>query len=247
MIETMAEPEVARTYSRIVVEIDDEPYRSLLRPRHIAELAADRKLFESLSEARAALPEIGRWQRDYDNRVVILLDLMFPDNQRSAEGGDFIREGIEFIRDLRRGALGVDPRTPIVVLSNAKNREAVASAEQAGANVFFEKTVDPESIKEQLGFYLGEEILERRVTCEVSEVDFGCWRVQIRLLSGERWILQRWIPMEVCPREARVAGSAFLWDTWRCFRDYQVQYLSRAGTIEDDDGREVKRLLHPDS
>jgi CheY-like chemotaxis protein len=224
---------------RLIVEIDDELRASFLRPRHLNELGAVHKGAESLDEARSALQEIGRRQKSKANSMVLLLDLMFPDDYN-------VEEGMQFIRDVRSGILGIHHLTPIIVLSNSKNPDVVNDAMLAGANDFFSKTENSSLVLKQLDFYLGGSIRESQDICEVSEVDLAEGRIRVRLRAANRWILERWVPINFCPPEVRVSGGAFYWETMRCFRDYSVQYISQAKLIEDDGGEAVERLLYPE-
>ncbi len=224
---------------RLVFEVDDELSASLLRTRHFEELGAMHEGVESLDEARSVLQDLATRQNMETSSLVILLDLMFPE--------DFtVDEGIKFIRDVRRGVLNIHPLTPIIVLSNAKHPDVVNAAFLAGANEFFSKTEKASLILGQVRFYLGEEIRESQAICEVGEVDFTAGRIRVRLRAENKWILERWVPVNFCPPEARVQGGAFYWETFRCFKDYSVQYVSKAEVIEDDGGEAVERLLNPE-
>jgi CheY-like chemotaxis protein len=234
----LAEAVMAPVEVRAVFEIDDELRASILRPRHLAELGATHETAESLEKARSALHAVGERQRRHLISLAILLDLMFPEDYS-------VEEAISFIREIRSGNLGVHPCTPIVVLSNAKSPDTMDAAFSAGANDFFSKTDDPQSILKQVGFYLGQEILEYRRICEVGEINLAAGKIRVRLRADERWILERWIPVSFCPPDVRVNGGAFYWDTLRCFRDYSVQYVSKATVIEDDGGKAVESLLNP--
>jgi len=223
----------------IVFEIDDELLASFLRPRHLEQLEASHQGVASLEKAREALPAVGERQRKAGLPVVLLLDLMFPEDYS-------VEAGIDFIRDVRNGNLGVDFRTPIVVLSNARSPEVTSKAFKAGANAFFAKTDDETNILKQLAFYLGKAVLEKRQSCEVAEVDYVMNEVRIRVRAGDRWILERLIPMDFCPPEARVHGAAFYWDTYRAFRNLEPKYIATTTAIEDDGGEALEKLLNPD-
>src|SRR4051794_31963771 len=90
---------------RLIFEIDDELSASFLRPRHLEELGAAHRGAESLEEARSALQGLGKKQNLRTSALIILLDLMFPDDYN-------VEEGIQLIRDVRRGALGIHSLTP---------------------------------------------------------------------------------------------------------------------------------------
>jgi CheY-like chemotaxis protein len=221
----------------VVVEIDDELERSILKSRHFEEIGAGHHPVANLEDARGVLNAIAPDQQAGAKSLVIVLDLMFQDTYE-------VDEGITFIKEVRRGNLGVHPLTPIVILSNVRNPPIMEAAFSAGANAFFSKSDTPQKIVDKLKFYLGQEQVESIHTCEVVDLDLGNGQVRVRLRAESKWILERWMPVDFCPPDARIIGGAFFWENTLLFQDYGIQYRLRARPIETEGS--VERLLDPE-
>lgn len=221
----------------VVVEIDDELERSILKSRHFEEIGAGHRPAANLEDARRILNAIAPHQRAGVKSLVIVLDLMFEETYE-------VDDGIAFIKEVRRGNLGVHPLTPIVILSNARNPPIMEAAFSAGANAFFSKSDTPQKIVDKLKFYLGQEQVESIHACEIVDLDLGHGKIHVRLRAKDKWILERWMPIDFCPPEARIIGGAFFWENAILFQDYGIQYRLRARPIEAEGS--VERLLDPE-
>jgi DNA-binding NarL/FixJ family response regulator len=221
----------------VVLEVDDELERSILKSRHFEEIGAWHEAASGLEDARSALHAMGPKQQAGTKNLVIVLDLMFRETYEA-------EEGMRFIKEVREGKLGVHPSTPIVVLSNARSPQIMGQAFAMGANHFFSKSDDPRLIVARLKFYLGGDSVESRHSCEVVDLDFSQGRVRIRLRAGEKWILERWMPIDFCPLDSRVVGGSFFWENVAFFQDYSTQYKVRSSVLGDRDA--VERLLDPE-
>ncbi|MES1243031.1 MAG: hypothetical protein ABUT39_15555 [Acidobacteriota bacterium] len=220
-----------------ILEIDDEPEESVLRTTQFAELPAEHKTAEDLQIAQHELKILGPLQRYGSKNVVILLDLMFPLDQNP-------RDGIAFIRSIRAGEREVDSRTPVIVHSNVANRNIINEALEAGANMFFKKTDDPGALLDAISFFLGKEKLTNRTAWEVVQLYRDRGKMRIRATARDRYILERLIDLDMCPLEARIEGGSFLAETYKKYRDYEVEVLIKTKTVDVDKEREeIARIL----
>ncbi|HEX4966597.1 MAG TPA: hypothetical protein VF173_37655 [Thermoanaerobaculia bacterium] len=224
--------------SATILEIDDEAEDSVLGTSQFKLLPAERRTAESLVDARYKFTILGPLQKFGSHNVVIVLDLMFPQEQNPSDG-------IAFIRDIRSGQLEIDYRTPIVVHSNVTNKNRIDEALAAGANEFFKKTDEPGELLDSISFFLGKEKLLHSATWEVIGVLSEARKVRIRtgLVDGRR--IEQSVDFNLCPIEARIEGGSFLAQTFKKFRDYQTEVIVRSMPVDPEvERRSIERILN---
>lgn len=113
---------------RAVIVEDNESTRDLI---HLALSAFDTQEVVEAQDGAEALSALRGSRAD-----IIIMDWMMD-----------VMDGLECTRQIRAGTEGVDPRTPIILLTGKTGSDSEQAAYQAGVNHFMEK---PFSLKKLL-------------------------------------------------------------------------------------------------
>jgi DNA-binding NarL/FixJ family response regulator len=218
----------------VVVLIDDEPGDIEILSGDLRALGVEPVVISDLDSAREWLRYSGGF-REVRLRLVVL-DLMFPSHPR---------DGLQFLEQLRRGGLGVDPETPVVMFSGVGQQEVIAQAESLGIAGFIKKGQDPRILLEHIAVVLGrKEASVAEILCEVIDCDYENGLINVRMGVGDAWVMEAPIELSACPKVALVPGGAFYIDVSRVYGSYGWTYVTRfRGVRPEEEEEELRRLL----
>lgn len=218
----------------IILVVDDEVDDLLLSERQLQPLGAVRIAVNSLPKAKAHLESLR--VSASTARVIVVLDLMFPDDPEA---------GLGFLRQLVGQQVLAPERTFVIIHSAVDNPDVIQAALAAGAIEYTIKG-DTDHLLRAVEYACGGDILVTRVLCHVISVDFADKSILVEMDSKSGWTAQRTFEFDWCPRDARFSGATFFADTFKRLGDHGVELVLKSSAVDGEaDRRALRELLKP--
>lgn len=230
----VAEPEVGAESEIDILNVDDETARQSLKDRHLRQLRATGHSVGSTEDATRWL--VNRFRTPNNRTLILLLDLMFPDNPRP---------GLDLVSKIRAGLLeGVPRDLAIVIYSAADSDQVMREAYRLGANAFVVKGGDPRLLVGAIETYTGRLVRAARTLCEILSIDLVRHSLRVRIRGTDDWVAERSFDLDLCPIEARHVGATFYLDTFKQFRAGTLELKLKGHTVDaTEDARILAELL----
>jgi len=160
------------------------------------------------------------------SHLVILLDLMF-------ERGD-PSEGLTFLGELNRLSEFVDDRISVIVFSGATDQKTRETVISCGARQFYAKGSNPSPVLQELLAYTGKQVRVASGLLEIVDIDFVKGEMDVRYRMHDDAAVRCTLDLQLAPKEARVPGGSFWFDTYKRYEDGTMKYENSGRRVDEE-------------
>lgn len=164
-------------------------------------------------------------------QLVILLDLMLERQDPS--------EGLQFLADLNRLPAFAEEKVSVVVLTGDSNPKTRSDVISYGAREFYSKGGDPAVVLSELLAYVGRQVRVDTTLLEILDVDETKREMEVLYRGPDARTIRCTLDLQFAPREARIPGGSFWFDTYKRFQDGMMRYETVGRPVDEDKDRKA--------